>query len=194
VRRSSKQWIWTIAVLAQALQSQGAFGGNKLELLRENNVLTIQFSNTDCVAGFQFTINARGGIALRSFRGSDRAAAGGLAVFQYLPDDSTLNVIMIAPVRSSLPAGEGVLGQISFVLNETSSADTVRVSFSRSSFAMPMRSTLKSLQSNSSGTPARIRKPALLSSFLNRIFQTLQSFHHHRVHARETGNRAAGDL
>lgn len=126
----SKRRKWILTVLTLALQSGGALAGNKLELQKENNALTIQLWNTDPVAGFQFTINARGGIALRSFGGSDRAAAG-FAVYQYLTDDSTLNVIMLASVHSALPAGEGVLGSISFVLSDILSADTVRVFLSR---------------------------------------------------------------
>jgi hypothetical protein len=127
----SKQWKWTLAVLTMAFHTQIAFASNKLELKRENNVLTVALSNTDSIAGFEFTVNARGGIALRSYRGSDRAAAAGLAVYQMLRDDATLNVIMIAPFHSSLPAGDGSLGQIAFELNEVPGADTVTVFLSR---------------------------------------------------------------
>jgi hypothetical protein len=126
VRGCSIQWIWTLALL-----SQGAFGGNKLELQQENHVLTIRLSNMDRIAGIQFTVNTRGGIALQSFGGSDRVAAAGFAAYQFLSDDSTLNVVMLAPVTASLPAGEGILGQISFVLNELSIAETLRVYLSR---------------------------------------------------------------
>ncbi len=114
-----------------ALQSQSIMASNKLQLRKEGNVLTLEFSNTDSVAGFQFTVNSRGGIALRSFRESDRTAAAGLAVYQSLKDDSTLNIIMIAPFHSALPPGEGILGKISFVLSEISSADTALVFLSR---------------------------------------------------------------
>jgi hypothetical protein len=127
----SIQWNWVIALLAVGLQSESTFATNKLQLRKNGNEVAIDFSNADPVAGFQFTVNGRGGIALRSYSAGDRAASAGIAVYQYLKDDSTLNVIMIAPFRSALPAGEGVLGEISFVLNQSLSADTVRVFLSQ---------------------------------------------------------------
>lgn len=114
-----------------ALQLHAAFADNRLQLRKENHVLTINLSNTDPIAGFQFTVNARGGIDLKSCGGGDRAAAAGLAVYQYLKDDSTLNIIMLAPVGSSLPAGEGILSEISFELRDIPGADTIVVFLSQ---------------------------------------------------------------
>lgn len=95
------------------------------------SVLTIDLSNADSIAGFQFTINGRGGIILGTCRGGDRATAAGIEFYQYLKDDSTLNIIMIAPVGLSLPAGEGAIAEIPFTLSETSGMDTARAFFTR---------------------------------------------------------------
>jgi hypothetical protein len=50
-----------------------------------------------------------------------------MGIYQYLKDDQTLNVLMLAPVRSTLPPGQGSIGKITFSLNATAAADTVRV-------------------------------------------------------------------
>jgi hypothetical protein len=119
-------------MVALASHTRSGFADNKLQLKRSSDeVLMLELSNSDPIAGFQFSINARGGITLRSWEGGNRTNAAGFSIYQYLADDSTLNVVMLAPYRMSLPTGEGVLGQIPFTLTETSGADTVRVFLSR---------------------------------------------------------------
>lgn len=132
--RRSKIWNRAIIVIATALalESQSILAENRL-LLRKGpgNSISVQLSNTDPIAGFQFSIIARGGITLGSYEGSDRTATAGLGVYQYLVDDSTLNVVLLAPYRSSLSAGVGVIGKVSFTLNRPSGSDTARVFLNR---------------------------------------------------------------
>jgi hypothetical protein len=90
---------------------------------------SIELSNTDPVAGIQFSINARGGIALRSLQSGERTVAAGWEVYPYLRDDSTLNVVMLAPYRSSFTSGKGVIARISFELTN-GSTDTGKMFFS----------------------------------------------------------------
>jgi hypothetical protein len=125
--RHGKQ-IAAVIVVALALQTLNALADNKLSLKKSSdNVITVELLNTDPIAGFQFSINARGGIRLQSYEGTERSDAAGLGIYQYLKNDSTLNVVILAPYRASLPAGENAIGRISFTLSTMSAADTVRV-------------------------------------------------------------------
>ena len=90
-------------------------------------MISVEFSSTDAIAGIQFSVNARGGVKLDSFEGADRISSAAMGIYQYLKDDQTLNVLMLAPVRSTLPPGQGSIGKITFSLNATAAADTVRV-------------------------------------------------------------------
>lgn len=114
--------------LVLALQTYNALADNTLSLKKSSdNVITVEISNTDAIAGFQFSINARGGIALQVYEATERSNAAGLGIYQYLKNDSTLNVVILAPYRASLPAGEGAIGKVSFTLSTNSATDTVRV-------------------------------------------------------------------
>lgn len=114
------------------LTSHYLLADNRLSLkTAPGNLIVVELSNTDPVAGIQFSLNARGGIALRDFAGDGRVNEGGWQIFQYLKDDSTLNVVMLAPFRSSLTAGQGAIGKVSFALNRIGPTDTVRLFFTR---------------------------------------------------------------
>jgi hypothetical protein len=119
-------------VLTPAIHVQTALGSNRLQVKNDRaTVLTIGLSNTDPIAGLQFSVHGRGGIIFTAYNGSDRTTAAGIAVYQYLKDDSTLNVVMLAPYRSSLPVGDGVIGEIPFTLNKNFGTDTIRVFLSQ---------------------------------------------------------------
>ncbi|HTY38763.1 MAG TPA: T9SS type A sorting domain-containing protein [Bacteroidota bacterium] len=111
-----------ISVLAAAivmLQATDAIADNQLLLKKvSNNVVTLELNNTDAVAGFQFSINGRGGLTFGTYEGSERTAAAALGIYQFLKDDSTLNVVILAPVRSALPAGSGTIGSFSYSQGE----------------------------------------------------------------------------
>lgn len=118
--------IVTVLTLATVLQLHGTFAENRMQLKKgPDNSITIELTNTDPIAGFQFSIQGRGGIVWGSYEGSDRAKASGLAIYQYLKDDSTLNVVLLAPFRSALPSGQGAIGKIAFKLYSETIADTV---------------------------------------------------------------------
>lgn len=124
--------IATLIALAVAIQSHQALADNRLALRRNSdNTISIELSNADAVAGLQFSVNARGGVLLRSCEGSQRTNAAGMGIYQYLKDDSTLSVVLLAPVRLALPVGEGVIGMIGYTLSENAQADTARVFLSR---------------------------------------------------------------
>jgi hypothetical protein len=117
-----------MAALTVMIQSQAAVADNQLVLKKESNsLISVELSNTDAVAGFQFSINGRGGCSFGQYVGSARTSAAGLAVYQYLKDDSTLNVVILAPVRSALPAGAGAIGTFTFFMTQSVAAETARV-------------------------------------------------------------------
>ena len=131
---SSRQRIWIQAVIALALvfQTHLTLAENRLSLRKTSvSTIAVELSNTDGIAGFQFSINAYGGIVLRSYEGAERMNAAGMTVYQYAKDASTLNVVILAPVRSSLPAGQGTIGTIAFSFDKSATADTARVFLSR---------------------------------------------------------------
>jgi len=110
------------------LASNRLFADNRLSLKKvSDNAIVVELANTDPIAGFQFSINARGGIALQAFEGIERTIGARLAVYQYLKDGSTLNVVLLAPFPSSLSSGQGGIGKVSFVLPSSGLADSARV-------------------------------------------------------------------
>jgi hypothetical protein len=117
------------ALIIALLTSNHLLAENRFSLKKiSDNVILVELANTDPIAGFQFSINAGGGIALQAFEGTERTFGAGLAIYQYLKDGSTLNVVLLAPFRSSLSAGQGVIGKVSFEPASGSSADSARVS------------------------------------------------------------------
>ncbi|MCX6135091.1 MAG: T9SS type A sorting domain-containing protein [Ignavibacteriales bacterium] len=131
-RRRNENWITALAALAVMLQSQAAVADNRLVLRKESdNLIAVELSNTDAVAGFQFSVNGRGGVTFGEYQGSERTSEASLGIYQYLKDDSTLNIVILAPVRSALPVGNGVIGKIFFALTKNAGADTARVFLSK---------------------------------------------------------------
>jgi hypothetical protein len=109
-------------VIAQSMMAE-----NKVSFVKaEMNQVMVRLSNADPIAGMQFSIHARG-INLKSIVATDRAASSGVGVYQYLKDASTLNVVILAPVRSSLPVGDGIIGRITYEMNSSSLADTCEI-------------------------------------------------------------------
>jgi hypothetical protein len=120
------------AALSIALFSQLVLAENRITLQKgAGNTIDVVLSNSDAVAGAQFSVSACGGVLLRSFEPADRLVAAGIAVYQAQSGDSTLNIVLLAPVRAALPSGEGVIGRISFAAVGTRCADSVRLTLQR---------------------------------------------------------------
>jgi len=114
-------------IIMLIIVAQSIVAENKMSFVKaEMNQVMVRLSNTDPIAGIQFSIHARG-IDLKTIVGADRAASSSLGVYQYLKDASTLNVVILAPVRSSLPAGDGLIGRITYETNSSSLADTCEI-------------------------------------------------------------------
>ena len=121
-----------VLALATVLQLQSIFAENRMQLKKgSDNSITIELTNANAIEGVQFSIQGRGGIAWGSYEGSERTTAAGLAIYQYLANDSTLNVVILAPVRLPLPSGQGIIGRVGFALRQGLGTDTVSVFLSR---------------------------------------------------------------
>jgi hypothetical protein len=117
-----------IAATLLAVQAHTMIAANRFSLRKDaDNTISVELSNTDPVAGAQFSIKVGNGISLQSFEGTERLASAGISVFQFRKDESTVNVVLLAPVRSSLSAGEGMIGKVSFVAVAAPGADSARV-------------------------------------------------------------------
>ena len=119
------------AIIAVVIHGHTLLAQNSLSLQKgPDNRIALHLSNTDHIAGFQFSINAHG-IVMGAYEGTERTASASLGIYQYLKDESTLNVVILAPVRSALPAGEGTIGRISFTVKTVAGDDTIQVFLSR---------------------------------------------------------------
>jgi hypothetical protein len=126
---NSKQrnWPTTKIIIMLLIVAQSIVAENKVSFVKaEMNQVMLRLSNTDPIAGMQFTIHGRG-IGLKTIVGTDRAISSGLGIYQYLKDASTLNVVILAPVRSSLPVGDGMIGRITYETTSSSLTDTCEI-------------------------------------------------------------------
>jgi hypothetical protein len=125
---AQKNRIVAALALVLILQTHSASAENRMQLKKSSdNSITIEMTNADPIAAFQFSVQGCGGIVWGTYEGSDRAGAAGMAVYQYLKNDSTLNVVILAPFRSALPSGQGAIGRIGFTFYPGTAADTISV-------------------------------------------------------------------
>ncbi|MDP2886824.1 MAG: hypothetical protein Q8P51_17595 [Ignavibacteria bacterium] len=157
----SNQNIRFVAAIASTLvlQSQNVFADYTLSLKKSSgNTISIELSNADAIAGIQFSVNGRGGLTFGSYERTDRSEASGLEMYQYLKDDSTLNIVILALVRSALPSGVGSIGTVSFSLDKNGGGDTARIVLTRvvicNAEAQNLTVTAKELVWSTSGASA----------------------------------------
>lgn len=121
-----------VLTLAALLQSQSTLAENRMQVKKgSDNSITIELTNSNPIAGFQFSLQGHGGIVWESYEASSRSTSAGLAIYQYRANDSTLNIVLLAPYRSPLPLGQGIIGRIGFTLSSGSAGsvmDTLSVS------------------------------------------------------------------
>jgi len=122
--------IASVLLMMLFLAPARVLAGNRLSLRPASTKdILIELSNSDLVAGLQFSINARGGVVLREIAASGRIGNAGWQVFQFLQNDSTLNVVLLAPYRSSLSSGSGAIGTVSVTIPSAVAGDTARMFF-----------------------------------------------------------------
>jgi hypothetical protein len=118
--------------IAFILCTEMMYGDNRLALKKNSdNSVIVELANQDGVAGAQFSVTSHGGLVLQTFEASDRLSAAGITVYQALKGDSTLNIVLLAPARSFLPNGVGIIGKVTFVPVNGSREDSARVVLQR---------------------------------------------------------------
>jgi hypothetical protein len=124
-------WSITTGLIVLLLIVQCIMAENKVWFVKDDkNQVLLRLANTDPIAGMQFSINARA-VSLKSF---EQTGSSELRVYQYLRDDATLNVVILASVHCALPAGEGMIGRVVFEMNSGSEADTCELFLTRLEF------------------------------------------------------------
>jgi hypothetical protein len=129
VMTHSEQRNWPVMkiIIMLLIVAQSILAENKLSFVKaEMNQVMVRLSNTDAIAGMQFSIHARG-VTLKAIERSDRASSSALSIHQYLKDASTLNVVILAPVGCSLPVGDGMIGRILYEMSPGALADTCEI-------------------------------------------------------------------
>lgn len=104
---------------------------SKLSLVKvASNIVSVNLENSMAVAGLQFTINGSSNLVLEGAKKSGRTDNSGWLLYQYQPNDSTINVVILNSNPINLPQGAGAIAQLS--LKEISvQGATSRLTFSR---------------------------------------------------------------
>lgn len=104
---------------------------SKLSLVKINsNTISVNMENSMAVAGLQFTINGSSNLKLEGAKKSGRTDNTGWLLYQYQPNDSTINVLILPSNPINLPQGAGVIAQLSVKEISVQGASS-RLTFSR---------------------------------------------------------------
>jgi hypothetical protein len=99
--------IWSFAQVAQA--------GNEIKVSHTNNsTIEIVLSNTDVIAGVQFSVRASSNIIIGQLEPGTRTASSDWTVASYKPNDSTINVVILSMAQKNLEASSGSIAKINF--------------------------------------------------------------------------------
>ena len=97
----------SIAHVAQA--------GNELKVSRTTNTsMEIILTNTDTIAGVQFSIRTSSDIVVGQLTPGTRTAGSDWTVASYKPNDSTINVVIISMTQKKLNIASGSIATVSF--------------------------------------------------------------------------------
>jgi hypothetical protein len=102
----------TILLLISAIST---YAGNKLAVVRTaTNSFEVQLTNSEAVAGVQFSLRTSSDIVLGELERSTRTAESHWMVASYKPNDSTINVLILSIERKNFSDGQGALAKVSF--------------------------------------------------------------------------------
>jgi hypothetical protein len=120
--------VTSIAMLA----AQTVLADATLSLVKAGaNTVSINLDNPVSVAGLQFSINASSNLVLEPLRKDGRTQNGSWQIYQYQPNDSTINVVILNTNPTNLPAGMGAIAQFALSGNNAGFASGSRLTFSR---------------------------------------------------------------
>jgi hypothetical protein len=101
-----------IALLSCA---QTMTAGNEIKVSRTTNTsMEIILSNTDVIAGVQFSVRASSDIVIGQLDPGTRTSGSDWTVASYKPNDSTINVVIMSMTQKNLDAASGSVAKISF--------------------------------------------------------------------------------
>jgi hypothetical protein len=97
------------------LFSVTALAGNQLSTVRTTtNSLEVQLSNSEDVAGIQFSLHTSSDVILGQIERYNRTSESHWIVSSYKPNDSTVNVVILSFDRKVFTSGSGSIVKISF--------------------------------------------------------------------------------
>lgn len=128
--------IQTIALLIATL-TVAAFGGNNtLKVVKTSPTsAAIELSNTDVVAGMQFSIRSSSNVLLQEPERSGRTLSSEWTVASYKVSDTLVNVVIISLRQQVLDAGAGAI--LEFTFAETRNADESAITLTGVKVANP---------------------------------------------------------
>jgi hypothetical protein len=105
--------IFVLMVLFGYVQTMIA--GNEIKISRTTNTtMEIILSNSDVIAGVQFSVHASGDIVIGQLEPGTRTASADWTVASYKPNDSTINVVIMSMTQKNLEAASGSIAKINF--------------------------------------------------------------------------------
>ena len=92
-----------------------AYAGNNLSIVRTaTNTLEVQLANYEAVAGVQFSLHTSSDIILGQLEHGNLTTASDWIVASYMPNDSTVNVLILSLQQKTFSVGQGTLVRFSF--------------------------------------------------------------------------------
>ena len=95
------------------------------------NTVSINLDNPVSVAGLQFSVNASSNLVLEPLRKEGRTLTGSWQIYQYQPNDSTINVVILNTNPINLSAGTGAIAQFALSGHNAGFASGSHLTFSR---------------------------------------------------------------
>jgi hypothetical protein len=87
-----------------------AYSSNNLAVVRTaTNTLEVQFTNSEAVAGVQFSLHTSSDVVLGELKHGNRTVESHWIVASYKPNDSTVNIIILSLEQKTFSIGQGAL-------------------------------------------------------------------------------------
>jgi Secretion system C-terminal sorting domain len=105
------------------------YAANNLAIVRTaTNTLEVQLANSEAVSGVQFTLHTSSDVVVGELKHGNLTAESNWIVASYMPDDSTVNIIILNLEQKSFSVGQGTL--VKFSISMINSLDKSTASLS----------------------------------------------------------------
>ncbi len=116
-------------LLSLLISASITFAGNNLSVVRiASNTLEVQLTNSELIAGVQFSLHTSSDVVLGEVGQGNLTAGSQWIVASYEPNDSTVNVLILNSEQKTFSVGQGVL--VRFSISIINSFDLSNVSLS----------------------------------------------------------------